>query len=75
MKKLIPVILVLLTFLTGCEPEVKRTESSPEAKAKVIAATPLLPATPLSSDRRVCVECKGERFIMVRNNGNNNADM
>jgi DnaJ-class molecular chaperone len=70
MKTLIPVILAILTLLTGCEPEVKRAESEPEPEAKKAAA-----AAAVESDRRVCVECKGERFIMVRNNGNNNADM
>jgi DnaJ-class molecular chaperone len=61
MKKLIPGILLVLTFLTGCEPEVKRVEGTPEKQSQQSA--PKIPGGP---EHIICVECKGERFIMVR---------
>ena len=58
MKSFIPVFLVILTFLTGCEPEVKRQET--------VAAPP-----PSDPGYIVCVQCKGEKFIMIRTDARN----
>lgn len=55
MKTLLPIIMAILTLLTGCEPEVKHADSTPEPKAPGV-----LP------DRIVCHQCRGEKAIMVR---------
>ena len=75
MKKFIPVFLVfLLTFLAGCEPEVARVESTPTPESRGVAAKPIQPAS--DPGHIICVQCKGERFMMVRTNtGGQNADM
>lgn len=65
MKSLIPFILAALTFLTACEPEVKRVEATPE---KPQAGEE--PAPPKPDPGRIkCPQCAGEKFVMVRSGG------
>jgi DnaJ-class molecular chaperone len=72
MKLFIPVLLALLTFFAGCEPEVARVEATPEPKPKAQQAAKPTP----DPGHIVCVECKGERFLMVRSSGSGaNAEM
>ena len=54
MKKLIAVILVLLTFFAGCEPELKRVETTPP---------------PVNPDRLKCAACSGLKVLKTRVNG------
>ena len=54
MKKLIPVILVLLSFFAGCEPELKRVEATPP---------------PVNPDRLTCAVCSGLKVLKTRIDG------
>ena len=67
MKSLIPFILAALTFLTACEPEVKRVEAEPEKPNAPQAAAPA-PHAP-DPGRVKCPQCAGEKFVMVRSSG------
>lgn len=63
MKSLISILVVLLTFLTGCEPEVKRVESSPEAE---IAREANRPGGKGRMEHIKCPKCAGEKFLVPR---------
>ena len=73
MKTLLPIILAILTLLTGCEPEVKHADSTPEPKGAPPRQAPAkAPGVSLNlhPDRITCTQCRGEKAIMIRNNDN-----
>ncbi len=63
MKSLISIFLAIVTFLTGCEPEVKRVEPAPEA-ARVQEAN--RPGGKGRMEHVVCPKCAGEKFLVPR---------
>ena len=63
MKSLISIFLAIVTFLTGCEPEVKRVESSPEAASAQEATRP---GGKGRMEHIKCPKCAGEKFLVPR---------
>ena len=73
MKTLLPIILACIALLTGCEPEVKRVEPTPEEKAAIVEKKKEAELSQAGPKRYICPQCKGEKSIMIRS-GNSTAD-
>ena len=70
MKTIIPVILAILTFLTGCEPEVTRVEPTPSPATPAPRSPGVPPPVGKDTSRVTCPVCRGEKVLVSRAQGN-----